>query len=144
MPPWNRYRKAWYQTRAFLMFIITLAGMAAWLGYRLRLRRVARALNARFDARLEERTRVARDLHDTLLQTVQGSKIVQTAPWIAPMMRRHSRVHYSRLRVARSGRPGGTRRRQRTAHVDDRTNDLAEAFRRAIDDCRRQRAIEGT
>ncbi len=30
----------------------------------------------RFNERLEERTRIARDLHDTLLQTIQGSKLV--------------------------------------------------------------------
>src|SRR5260370_12228114 len=29
-----------------------------------------------FDERLAERTRMARDLHDTFLQTVQGSKLV--------------------------------------------------------------------
>ena len=29
-------------------------------------------LSARFDERLAERTRVAREIHDTLLQTVQG------------------------------------------------------------------------
>src|SRR5262249_25470284 len=31
---------------------------------------------ARFDERIAERTRLARDLHDTLLQTLQGSKLV--------------------------------------------------------------------
>jgi signal transduction histidine kinase len=30
----------------------------------------------RFDERLEERTRIAKDLHDTLLQTIQGSKLI--------------------------------------------------------------------
>jgi signal transduction histidine kinase len=33
-------------------------------------------LRARFDERLEERTRLARELHDTLLQTIQGSRMV--------------------------------------------------------------------
>ena len=33
-------------------------------------------MRALFDERLEERTRLARDLHDTLLQTIQGSKLV--------------------------------------------------------------------
>ena len=36
---------------------------------------MASELNARFDERLTERTRLARDLHDTLLQTVQVSKL---------------------------------------------------------------------
>ena len=33
-------------------------------------------LRARLDERIGERTRLARDLHDTLLQTLQGSKLV--------------------------------------------------------------------
>jgi signal transduction histidine kinase len=33
-------------------------------------------MKARFDERLAERTRIARDPHDTLLQTIQGSKLV--------------------------------------------------------------------
>ena len=33
-------------------------------------------LKIRFDERLEERTRLARDPHDTLLETIQASKLV--------------------------------------------------------------------
>lgn len=33
-------------------------------------------MKMRFDERLEERSRLARDLHDTLLQTIQGGKLV--------------------------------------------------------------------
>lgn len=36
--------------------------------YRLRLRRLTRQLNVRFEERVAERTRIAQDLHDTLLQ----------------------------------------------------------------------------
>ncbi len=43
---------------------------------RLRVRRIARAIRLRFDERLAQRTRIARELHDTMLQTVQGSKLV--------------------------------------------------------------------
>ena len=46
-----------------------LACLLALLAFhRLRLRRLTRQLNARFDERLEERMRIAQDLHDTLLQ----------------------------------------------------------------------------
>jgi signal transduction histidine kinase len=50
--------------------------LIVWSLYRLRVRQLALALGARFDERLAERTRIARDLHDTLLQTIQGSKLV--------------------------------------------------------------------
>ena len=58
------------------MTIILGAMLSVSVAYRLRMRQVARALNARFDERLVERTRMARDLHDTLLQTLQGTKMV--------------------------------------------------------------------
>src|SRR5262249_38507063 len=38
----------------------------------LRLRQVARQFNIRLEERVRERTRIARDLHDTLLQSFQG------------------------------------------------------------------------
>ena len=63
-----------------------LAGLLiAWTIYRIRMRQVARSLRARFDERLSERTRIARDLHDTLLQSFQASLIqMQTARNIFP------------------------------------------------------------
>ena len=47
-----------------------------WVVYRWRLRKVARAIRIRSDERLAQRTRIACELYDTLLQTVQGSKFV--------------------------------------------------------------------
>jgi signal transduction histidine kinase len=44
--------------------------------YRVRVHYIAKAIGARFDERLDERTRMALELHDTFLQTVQGSKMV--------------------------------------------------------------------
>ncbi|HET9787929.1 MAG TPA: ATP-binding protein, partial [Pyrinomonadaceae bacterium] len=40
--------------------------------YQLRLRQVAHVMRGRMEERLAERERIARDLHDTLLQSVQG------------------------------------------------------------------------
>jgi signal transduction histidine kinase len=46
-----------------------LVGLGAILAlYHIHVRRLARQLNLRFEERLAERTRIARDLHDTLLQ----------------------------------------------------------------------------
>lgn len=44
-----------------------------WVGYRLRLRYLTRSLNRRHEAQLEERARIARELHDSLLQNFQGA-----------------------------------------------------------------------
>lgn len=67
---------AWWQTWWFKtlagMTLVALIGLAA----RQRLTRYARTMQLRFDERLSERTRVARDLHDSLMQTVLASKMV--------------------------------------------------------------------
>jgi len=44
-----------------------------WALYQLRLRQVARQFNVRMEERVNERTRIARDLHDTLLQSFQAA-----------------------------------------------------------------------
>jgi len=67
---------AWYQTNTFMVLCIAAGLFVLWTLYRLRVQRIARILSARFDERLAERTRLARELHDTFLQTIQGSKLV--------------------------------------------------------------------
>jgi signal transduction histidine kinase len=59
---------AWYETTGFKATVLVLVGALLWLMYRVRMNRVAASMNARFQARLAERTRIARELHDTLLQ----------------------------------------------------------------------------
>jgi signal transduction histidine kinase len=60
------------QTRLFLALCVAAAAGAAWLLAQWRQREVARALRAQFGATLAERTRVARELHDTLLSDMAG------------------------------------------------------------------------
>jgi signal transduction histidine kinase len=55
----------------FLLAVLTLYAL-----YRLRVTQLRKRLQLQYTTRLEERTRVARDLHDTLLQTIQGTKLV--------------------------------------------------------------------
>jgi len=57
------WQTVWFQMAAVLTTV--MAGAAL---YRLRVHQVARQLNRRFEERLAERTRIAQDLHDTLLQ----------------------------------------------------------------------------
>ena len=59
---------AFYQTRAFHVLSAALLGALAWGAYRWRLRQVTSRLDMQFGERLSERTRLAQDLHDTILQ----------------------------------------------------------------------------
>lgn len=67
---------AWYQMIWFRILCAVVGAMVMWAIYHIRLRQVAAVMSARFDERLAERTRLARELHDTFLQTVQGSKMI--------------------------------------------------------------------
>ena len=59
---------AWFQTIWFRMLCVAGFVLLAVAFYRLRMSQVAASINARFDERLAERTRIAQELHDTLLQ----------------------------------------------------------------------------
>ena len=63
---------AWFQTGLFRAVLAVVVVLAAVLLYRWRLRQIARRLRAQTDVRQQERERIARELHDTLLQGVQG------------------------------------------------------------------------
>ena len=64
---------AYYQTRWFQALVVVAALCLMWAGYRGRVRQVARQYQRRLDERVNERTRIARELHDTLLQSFHGS-----------------------------------------------------------------------
>jgi signal transduction histidine kinase len=53
----------WFRATVLFACLLIALGM-----YRLRLRRLTAELNVRFEERLAERTRIAQELHDTLLQ----------------------------------------------------------------------------
>jgi ligand-binding sensor domain-containing protein/signal transduction histidine kinase len=57
-----------WQTWWFRLSIVMLIGLSIFGFYRLRLLRLTKQLNVRFEERLAERIRIAQDLHDTLLQ----------------------------------------------------------------------------
>ncbi|MEH6438110.1 sensor histidine kinase [Massilia sp. DD77] len=65
-------RPRFVQTRAFAALCVALAALAVFLLVRLRLAQVRRQLQARLEERFNERERIARTLHDTFLQSLQG------------------------------------------------------------------------
>jgi signal transduction histidine kinase/ligand-binding sensor domain-containing protein len=59
---------AWWASWWFRAIYIALFAFAIWLAYVARVRQLSRQLTMRMKERVNERTRIARDLHDTLLQ----------------------------------------------------------------------------
>ncbi len=63
---------AFWQTGWFKGACVAIALALAAAAYRLRTRALARSVRLRLEERLDERERIARELHDTLLQGTQG------------------------------------------------------------------------
>jgi ligand-binding sensor domain-containing protein/signal transduction histidine kinase len=61
-----------YQTTWFFLLSATFLAGLVWLAYQRHLRQVTARLDLQYKERLSERTRIARELHDTLLQSFQG------------------------------------------------------------------------
>jgi signal transduction histidine kinase/ligand-binding sensor domain-containing protein len=63
---------AYYQTIWFRLMCVAAFLAVLWAAYQLRLRQLAQQFNMTLEARINERTRIARELHDSLLQGFQG------------------------------------------------------------------------
>jgi signal transduction histidine kinase len=125
---------AWYQTIWFRILCAVSGVLAVWGFYRLRVRQIAKAISIRFDERLAERTRIARDLHDTFLQTIQASKMVADDALGASEDPARVRNAIEKLsawldQAMREGRAALNSLRTSTTEK----NNLAEAFRQATE-----------
>jgi signal transduction histidine kinase/ligand-binding sensor domain-containing protein len=69
LPPW--WGTWWFRAVCAVVFLTLL-----WAAYQYRVRQLQWAFNIRLEERVDERTRIARELHDTLLQSFQALVIV--------------------------------------------------------------------
>ena len=75
----------WYKTNLFRAFSVGLFLALMWVAYHARMRQVQHAFEMTIEARVGERTRIARELHDTLLQSFHGLLLrFQTASYLLP------------------------------------------------------------
>jgi ligand-binding sensor domain-containing protein/signal transduction histidine kinase len=65
LPPW--WGTWWFRSICGMLALVSL-----WLAYYVHLRRIGWQFNVRLEERVSERTRIARELHDTLLQSFHG------------------------------------------------------------------------
>jgi ligand-binding sensor domain-containing protein/signal transduction histidine kinase len=63
---------AWYQTNWFRAAFAVSLLLLLWALFRFRIHQLARQFDKTMETRVAERTRIARDLHDTLLQSLHG------------------------------------------------------------------------
>ncbi|TPG50419.1 hypothetical protein EAH75_02855 [Rhodanobacter glycinis] len=139
---WFRIRSAWYQTMTFRVVAFLLCLLIVWLLFHWRMRRLSAAMSARFDERLAERLRIARELHDTLLQTVQAGKLVADDALDTNAddeRRRHALERISSWlgEAIREGRSALNALRRSTVL----SNDLAEGLQQAAEECAGERGM---
>lgn len=125
-------------------FVCVIAGVASVFGfYRLRLHQVGKNLNLRFEERLAERTRVAQELHDTLLQGVLSASMqlhvaVDQLPENSPVLPTLNRVLQLMGQVVDEGR--NTLRGLRSSI--DTAHDLKSSFSRIPQELGTQEGID--
>jgi signal transduction histidine kinase/ligand-binding sensor domain-containing protein len=125
---------AWFQTSWFRILCVVFGVAILRALHKLRLSQIARTISIRFDERLAERTRMARDLHDTFLQTIQGSKLVADRALKPSTDATRMRLALEQLsgwlgKATEEGRAALNSLRTTTTQ----TNDLAEALRRVTE-----------
>src|SRR6266704_3871858 len=132
-----------WQTWWFRLSSILMIGLATVMFFRLRVLRLTRQINVRFEERLAERTRIAQELHDTLLQGflsasmqlhVADDRLPENSP-VKPMV---SRVLTLMRDVIEDGR--NTLRGLRSRSYELR--DLAQAFSRIPEELSLQQQLD--
>ena len=85
-----------YQTYWFYLVCILLLALAAWQLYRLRVRRMA----TQFRAVLDERNRIAREIHDNLAQDILGISVqLELVARLMPAAGEAAKGHLDRARI---------------------------------------------
>jgi len=115
---------AYYQTYWFRLSCVAAVLVMLAAAYQLRLRQLSREFNLRLEERVAERTRIARELHDTLLQGFQGitlrmQGVAKNMPVQAPVRKMMEEVLDRADEVLREAR-------QRVRNLRRRTTDENE------------------
>ena len=105
-----------YQTSWFLALVALLAVGCIWQMHRLRVAQISAHIDGRMQERLQERTRIARELHDTLLQGMLGVSM--------------------QMYAASQQTSAGASASSILSHASQRLREIAEQGRKALEDLR--------
>jgi len=135
-------RPFFYQTWAFLAGCALLAAAGAWALYRLRMRQV----ESRFAAVLDERGRIARELHDTIARGFTGvSMQLEAVAARLPELPREARESLDRARLLIRSSLADARRSVRAMRPRSlETGDLPSSLRALVEEATAGTEIRGT
>lgn len=122
---------AYFQTNWFRALCAGLLLALLWIAYRLRVRHLHRRFEMTLEARVGERTRIARELHDTLLQSFHGLLLrFQTAFDLLPDRAAEAKdILAGAIDQAAEAITDGRDAVQGLRSSTTESNDLADAFR---------------
>jgi signal transduction histidine kinase/ligand-binding sensor domain-containing protein len=124
-----------FQTKAFLLACAVAALLFLWMALLWRIRQISRQVRDRIEERHRERDRIARELHDTLLQGFQGSVYrVQAAAESIPADSAPRVAIERALDLADQALVDGRRRVAGLRGEEQETMDLAAALARVGDE----------
>ena len=134
---------ALWQTLWFRTILAVLLASTVVVFYRFHLRRLTQHLNMRFEERLAERTRIAQELHDTLLQGFLSASmhlhvLDEQLPADSPAKPLMNRVLTLMGRVIEEGRNAVRGLRS----VQDDSFDLGQAYSRVAQELSLQREVD--
>ncbi len=115
---------AYYQTLWFKILLALAAAAALWSLYLLRLRQATAQVRALLGERMHERERIARELHDTLLQGFQGlmlrfQAVMEQIPENEPARSKMEKVLERGDKVLLEGREQVSKLRAEAKHGED-------------------------
>jgi signal transduction histidine kinase/ligand-binding sensor domain-containing protein len=122
---------AFFQTKWFKALCVCIALLILWLLYMLRMALVERRYRLLFNERIAERERIARNMHDTLLQGVQGmlmqiAMLSQSPNLVEPDRQKAVRIEGNLRQILVEGRDSISTLRQSDLHQEDLITRLLE------------------
>ncbi len=134
---------AFYQTRSFLLLCSMVLIILSWSAYRWRVWQVTARLRDRFEDRLKERTRLAQELHDSLIQDVMGISLqIEVTDELLPADFPAKQPLERALRLCKSALDEGRRALNDLRSAPLSANDLVKSLSQLSDEFARDRATQ--
>jgi ligand-binding sensor domain-containing protein len=119
-----------WQTWWFLLVSVLAFLLLVLVAFRIRMHQVNKRFSIRLEERVEERTRIARELHDTLLQSFQGLMLhLQVVDELLPEGKAKEQLEQTLKRADQAIAEGRSAVYDLRSSATAATNDLAQAVR---------------
>jgi len=132
------YQTEWFRVVALILLLVAGLGI-----YRLRMWQLTTQMRGRFEERLHERTRIAQELHDNLLQSVLGiSMQIEVTDELLPAELPAKQPLQKALRLSKSAMEEGRRALNDLRALSLSADDLVKGFSQAADGLRTEGGSE--